>query len=197
MADPGGMSDGEAEGRRDDGAGGDEGGEYYADEDLDDGEYDDEDYYDEEEGGYSLDSRGRQYRHESTGWDVRLPIMEEVKYCGCLSWVVGCLLLPFFCGCVCCCPIDKKMRPKKYVDKTCSESFWDFMQPKRRRAEMEALDERRDYKWNKAEGVEEREAEMDNDQKMADDRGEATTWAPETPSTAGPQTAAAAALSGT
>ena len=164
--------------------------EYYNNgEGMDDDYSDEDDYYDED---YDVEAgsdkpqtaassiwggggpRHAKFRHASTGWDVRLPIMEEYKYCGCLSWLLFCVLLPFFGGCICCCPVDKRMRPKKYINKTCCESFWDFMQPSRRRAEMEALDERRDFKWSKTEAVEQREAEMDNDQKMADDRGDAT-----------------------
>ena len=42
-------------------------------------------------------------------------VMVETKYCGWKSWVVS-LCFPPFSYFLCCCPIDKKMKPNKYVD---------------------------------------------------------------------------------
>ena len=116
----------------------------------------------------------RRVKHESIGWRVTLPVMVETKYCGCYSWLVGIILFPCFGGCICCCPIDKKMKPKQYDDRTCCDSFWDFCMPSRRREMNHALEYRREKKWVRSEEVTEKEKEMDLDQKIADDRREAT-----------------------
>ena len=88
-------------------------------------------------------------QHHSSGWNVSLPIMVETKYCGCYSWLVGLLMLPCFGGFVCCCPIDKHMRPKKYEDRSCCDSLCDFCFPSRRRDMLINLEYRRNKKWIK------------------------------------------------
>ena len=128
--------------------------------------------------GTTIQSDGiRRVKHASVGWRVTLPVMVETKYCGCYSWLVGLILLPCFGGFVCCCPIDKHTKPKVYEgpeSKTCCDSFWDFCMPSRVREEKENLEYRREKKWVRVEQVTERETEMDLDQKMTDDRAEAT-----------------------
>ena len=112
----------------------------------------------------------RRVKHSSTGWTVSLPVMVETKYCGCYSWLLGCVLLPFFGGCVCCCPIDKEMRPKKYEDRSNCDSFCDFCFPSRRRDMLVNLEHRRNKKWLQSEQVTAVEVEMDLDQKRAGKR---------------------------
>jgi hypothetical protein len=112
----------------------------------------------------------RRVKHSSTGWTVSLPVMVETKYCGCYSWLLGCVLLPFFGGCVCCCPIDKEMRPKKYEDRSNCDSFCDFCFPARRRDMLVNLEHRRNKKWLQTEQVTAVEVEMDLDQKRAGKR---------------------------
>jgi hypothetical protein len=163
--------------------------EEYSDDDGEDEYYSDDDSYEDSNqgagglrpGSYDRDNDTtvqkdglRRVKHDSTGWNVSLPIMVETPYCGCYSWLVGCLLLPFFGGCICCCPIDKKMKPKKYEDRSCCDSFWDFCFPSRRRDMLYALEQRRNRKWQKSDQVTATEAEMDHDQKRADDLAVAT-----------------------
>ena len=92
--------------------------EEYSDDDGEDEYYSDDDSYEDSNqgagglrpGSYDRDNDTtvqkdglRRVKHDSTGWNVSLPIMVETPYCGCYSWLVGCLLEEKLCFSPCGC----------------------------------------------------------------------------------------------